>query len=482
MIMAIKMIIDEREIEVEEGLTILEAARQNDIHIPTLCYIKELNPQASCRMCVVEVEGARTFQPSCATKVREGMVVRTDTEELRKNRKLTLQMIMAHHPVECHHCLRLGSSKEEDLDPKFCEMCFFCDCVRDGICELQKLNREYHVDALPFDIEGYRYEIDDSLHSIVRDSNKCVKCRRCVDVCNEIQSVHNLALFGRGQEYRVTASMNKPMDESLCVRCGRCVDVCPTGAIYMEESIDKMLFYVHSYQTKTIGMASTSLLGDLEQLNKMEPGTLDVHRVIAALRKLGVDCVISEEQAINESKNEAEEIIMNADGPVLISNSHAVKNFVDSYFPELADNIRYYKSVQESFASIALELAGKLDYDPAALKTIVFTANNENGAEAKEKGTVDFSMNAREIYRTFKRTGIDLTRMQPVDALKFDVDPEYVFGKVTGPVSFNYEAEPEILKIDGKNIAIAHNLGQARMLLEEVKSGNKRFDVIRLCA
>jgi len=105
-----------------------------------------------------------------------------------------------------------------------------------------------------------------------------------------------------------------------------------------------------------------------------------------------------------------------------------------------------------------------------------------SGAKAKEKGIVDFSMNAREIYRTFKRTGVDLTRMQPVDALKFDVDPEYIFCKVTGPVSFNYEAEPEILKIDGKSIAIAHNLGQARKLLEGVKSGTNRFDVIRLCA
>lgn len=480
--MAINMTIDEKVIEVEEGMTILEAAKQNGIHIPTLCYIKELDPHASCRMCVVEVEGARTFQPSCATKVREGMVVRTNTEELQKNRKLTLQMIMAHHPVDCHHCLRIGSSKEEDLDPMFCEMCFFCDCVRDGICELQQLNREYHVDALPFKVEGYRYDVDDSLHSIVRDPNKCVKCRRCTDVCNDIQSVHNLALFGRGQEYRVTASMNKPMNESLCVRCGRCVDVCPTGAIYMEESIDKMLYFTHSYNAKTIGMASTSLLGDLEKLNKMDSGTLDVHKVIAALHKIGVDCVISEEQAVNASKKEAEELIMNADGPIMISNSHAVKNFVDLNFSDIADKVHYYKSVQESFASIAKELAGQLGYDISTLKTIVFTANNENGAEAKEKETVDFSMNAREIYRTFKRTGVDLNRMKSVDALKFDIDPECVFGKVTGPISFNYETEPEILKIDGKNIAIAHNLGQARKLLEEVRNGISRFDVIRLCA
>lgn len=242
----IHITIDDQQLEVAEGITILEAARGNGIHIPTLCFLKELDPRASCRICVVEVEGMRTFQPSCSTKVRDGMVVRTNTEAVRANRKLTLELIMAHHPVDCHHCLRIGSSKEQDLDPKFCEMCFFCDCVRDGICELQALNREYHVDNLPFALEGCRYEEDVSLHSIIRNSNKCVKCRRCVDVCNDVQNVHNLAMFSRGQDYRVTASMGKPMQESLCVRCGRCVDVCPTGALYMEESIDHMLSDAHT--------------------------------------------------------------------------------------------------------------------------------------------------------------------------------------------------------------------------------------------
>lgn len=282
----IHITIDDQQLEVAEGITILEAARGNGIHIPTLCFLKELDPRASCRICVVEVEGMRTFQPSCSTKVRDGMVVRTNTEAVRANRKLTLELIMAHHPVDCHHCLRIGSSKEQDLDPKFCEMCFFCDCVRDGICELQALNREYHVDNLPFALEGCRYEEDVSLHSIIRNSNKCVKCRRCVDVCNDVQNVHNLAMFSRGQDYRVTASMGKPMQESLCVRCGRCVDVCPTGALYMEESIDHMLSDAHTYGITTVGMVSASVLPELERLNHMEPGTLDIHRVIAGMKKI----------------------------------------------------------------------------------------------------------------------------------------------------------------------------------------------------
>lgn len=480
--MSIKITIDDQVLEVEDGITILEAARQNGIHIPTLCYMKELEPHASCRLCIVQVEGARTFLPSCATKVRDGMVVKTNTDEIRENRKRTLEMIMAHHPVDCHHCLRIGSSKEEDLDPKFCEMCFWCDCVRDGICELQQLNREYHVDKLPFEIEGSRYEEDKSLGSIIRNSNKCVKCRRCVDVCNEVQSVHNLALYGRGQEYQVTAALNKPMNESICVRCGRCVDICPTGAIYMKEHIDQMVFYAHNYDSKTIGMVSASVLPDLEKLYKMEPGNLDGHKVIAGLKKLGVDCIISEEQVIDKNQAAAEEIIANAKDSLIISNSPAAKNFIDLYYPELSNKVVYYESLQETFAKEAKEFVTRLNYDSDKYKTVVFTGNNENGAEAVEKGTVDFSMNAREIYRMFKRTGIDVNRMKPVDALKTEMDKEYAFSAVTAPVKFNYEKNPEVLKIDGKMCAVAHNLGQARKLLDEVINGVSKYEIVRICA
>ena len=136
----------------------------------------------------------------------------------------------------------------------------------------------------------------------------------------------------------------------------------------------------------------------------------------------------------------------------------------------------------KSFAAIAKEFAETLGYAADKLKTVVLTANNENGAQAKECGTVDFSMNAREIYRVFRRSGVELSVMPPSDAMKFAIDPDCVFGHVTGPVAFNYDAEPETLKIDGKLIAIAHNLGQSAKLLEEVRQGISRFDVIRLCA
>ncbi len=350
--------------------------------------------------------------------------------------------------------------------------------MKDGVCELQALNREYHVDKLPFTVEGYRYEVDDSLQSIVRDANKCVKCRKCVDVCNDVQCVHNLALFGRGQEFKVTPSMNKPMDQSLCVRCGRCVDVCPTGALSMKSHIDKMLFNTHSYSTKTIGMVTSGLVSDFVELDKIEKGTITTQNFVGALKKLGVDCVISEEEIIQANMKEAEQIIKNATAPIIISNSSAAKNFVELYYPNV--NVTYYNSVQEQFGKCAKELASKYGWD--RMKTVVFTDNNENGVEAHEKGTVDFSLSALEVHRTFKRAGVNICRVIPQDALRFSLDEKFVYAPVTKPVEFNYESTPEVLKIDGKCIAIAHNLGQTKVLLDGVVNNNNPYDVIRICA
>lgn len=250
----------------------------------------------------------------------------------------------------------------------------------------------------------------------------------------------------------------------------------------MKENIDRMLFYAHSYTNRTIGMVSTSLVKDLEKLNGMEEGTLDVHRVIGGMKKIGVDQVVSEDMAIGASKKAAQEILEKAEGKVILSNSFAVKNFVETKYPELADRIVYYPSVQESFAKIAADLGKQLGYDTAKMKTVVFTANNENGAEAKECHSVDFSMNAREVYRLFRRTGVELKVEPPVDALKMCTDQKYTDDAVIGPVAFNYDKEPEVIRLQGKVAAVAHNLGQCAKLLDEVKAGTGRYDIIRLCA
>ena len=282
----VNIIMDGRSLSVPAGTSVLEAARENGIRIPTLCFLKDLDPRASCRMCVVEIEGARTFQHACATKVREGMVIHTDTEAVRESRKLTLELLLSNHAVDCHHCLRIGSSRCDDLDPKFCEMCFFCDCVKDGFCELQALAREYKVDVLPFSQKHNTHPVD-ATTVIVRNPNKCIKCKRCVDVCGKIQTVHNLAASGRGCEITIGPAFGKSMAESECVGCGRCVEVCPTGAIYAMEHKDELVYYAHKDGMKTAAMVDADAIPELERVLKLQPGTVTPEQLAGSLKKIG---------------------------------------------------------------------------------------------------------------------------------------------------------------------------------------------------
>ena len=463
-----------------DGMTILEAARENGIHIPTLCHFEGLEGRANCRMCVVEVEGMRTSQPACVTKVRDGMVVNTDTEKLRSARKATLELLLAHHAVDCHHCLRIGSSSEQSLDPKFCEMCFWCDCVRDGFCELQTLAREYHVDVLPYIQHEKDYEEDCSLDSIIRNPNKCVKCRRCVDVCGNVQTVHNLSMANRGRDIMVVPELGKPMAESACVRCGHCVDVCPVGAIYMKEHKDEVLYMAHSYDVDVAAQLSADVIPELTALYKEQSGAITVERVCAALHKVGIKTVVSDEHAKYLAAKQAAEIIEKdiGAGPLILTNSPAVMNFVNQYFPKMLKQVYTYDSAQAAFSKAAAELAAE-----KPLKTVNITAVKEAGAEAKETGSVDYVLNARELYRIFLRTGGAPAKRKPAEFDRQWKDEAIPYPALLGDKAWNLEPEPEetAILVDGKpyKCAVAHNLGQVRKLLE---GDYKKYDVVRLMA
>lgn len=480
---AVNITIDGKNCTVEAGKTILQAAGENKIHIPTLCHFEGIKGRANCRMCVVEVEGMRTFQPACVTAVRAGMVIHTDTDRVRAARKATLELLMAHHAVDCHHCMRIGSSSEQSLDPRFCEMCFWCDCERDGFCELQTLNREYHVDLLPYIQHEADYERDESLDSVIRNPNKCVKCRRCVDVCGQVQTVHNLSMANRGRDIMVVPEMGKPMAESACVRCGHCVDVCPVGAIYMQEHKDEVLFMTHSYDVNTVAQLSSDVIDELTALYKLEKGSISMNQVCAALRKIGFDRVVTDDYARIASAKQAVEIIEKKIGeePVILTNSHAVMNFVERYFPDMKDRINVYESAQTVFGRVAGS-DNAFGFDKP-VKTVNITRVKEMGAEAKETGNVDYVWNARELYRVFLRTGGAPHRR---NANAFDTigsESGMPYPEQLGGKEWNLSAEVEetAILVDGKpyKCAIAHNLGQVRRLLE---GGYKDYDVIRLMA
>ncbi len=465
---------------VEQGSTILEAARANGVYIPTLCHFQGIEGRANCRMCVVEVEGMRTFQPSCVTKVRDGMVINTDTERVRDARKNTLQLILAHHAVDCHHCLRIGSSSEENLDPYFCEMCFWCDCVRDGFCELQSLAREYHVDVLPYIQHEADYEEDRSLGSITRNPNKCIKCRRCVDVCGKVQTVHNLSMAYRGRDIMVLPEMGNTMKNSSCVRCGHCVDVCPTGAIYMSEHIDEVLTEAHGYSEDAVAQVSDTVIPVLAQLYKVDENQITGEKICAALHRNGFSRVISDDHAKAVAASQAAAIIEKnvGHGTVILSNSSAVKNFVEKFFPGLKDQIHLYDSPQEVFR----ELAGDLGCNKP-VKTVSITDVKELGAEGEETGDVDYVMNGRELYRMFLRSGGVpwKRRPEPFDKVWDDGEMPYAELLSDRKWSLSDEIEETSITVNGKKCkcATARNLGQVRKLLE---GSYREYDVVRLQA
>ena len=467
----VNLTINGKALSVPAGSTILEAACANGIHIPTLCFLKELEPHASCRMCVVEVEGARTFQHACAAKVREGMVIHTDTEAVRVSRKLTLELLLSNHAVDCHHCLRIGSSRCDDLDPKFCEWCFFCDCVKDGFCELQALAREYKVDKLPFE-QKHNTLPEDRSSVIVRNPNKCIKCKRCVDVCGKVQTVHNLTASGRGCEVTIGPAFGKPMAESECVGCGRCAEVCPTGAIYAAEHKDELVYYAHRDGIKTAATVSAALIPELERVLHRESGSVSLPEIVGALKKIGVDTVVDTAEAEEAARAQAETLLDKKLGqgkPVILTNSFAAKAFLEKSFPEKKDSFLFYDSALAVFGKAAGE------YD----KRFAFGPVGGDASECEKTRCVDIAVNSRELARIMIRTGAEPNpgRTANPEALGLPRSAGR-YSRLLGVAAWNMDKEPECFEEGGLRCVICRNLGQARKALAETD----RYDVIRVIA
>lgn len=472
------------KLSVPEGLTVLEAAKSAGIHIPTLCQMEKLDPHASCRICVVEIEGARTLQHSCATKVREGMVVHTDTEAVRASRKLTLELLLSNHNVDCHHCLRIGNSRCEDLDPIFCETCSFCDCVRDGFCELQALAREYKVDMLPFSQKHNVHKID-ATTAIVRNPNKCVKCKRCVDICGKVQSVHNLCASGRGSSVHIGPAFGKTMSESSCIGCGRCVQVCPTGAIYALEHKDELLYYAHMDTVFSIAQVSKSATAELERLLGREAGSVSFEQLAGSLRKMGVKYVADAACAEDIARSKAEKMLDESagKGTVIITDNYAAQKFLVKNYAELSDSFLFYPSANAEFGRLAKDLAVQKGADLNSLKTFAVCGFGADAVEADESGCVDIAINSRELYRLMLTTGAEpRTDRTAQDCFAAESVSSGSYGKLLEPAEWNMDKEAErfTVSVNGRELkcAICHNLGQLRSVME--KRGD--LDVIRALA
>ena len=270
--------------QVEESMTILKAARNAGIEIPTLCYLEEINEIGSCRLCVVEVEGRRGFATSCIQKVEEGMVIKTHSPEVIEARKVVLDLILSNHHRDC------------------------LTCSRNGNCELQNLAMKFNVQDVVFEGEKTCHEIDDKSPSIVRDFNKCILCRRCVATCKNVQQIGAIDCTERGFESCVSTSYNKSLNDVNCTFCGQCIEACPTGALKEKESIQEVWDKIRDEESHVVVQVAPAVRVALGEEFGMPIGTNVKGKMVTALKSIGFDKVFdtntSADLTIMEEANE----------------------------------------------------------------------------------------------------------------------------------------------------------------------------------
>ena len=387
--------INNMPLSVPKGISILEAARTIGIEIPTLCYLKKINEIGACRICMVEVKGARSLVTACVYPVAEGMEIFTNTERVRKSRKLTLELILSTHDKKC------------------------LSCVRSGNCELQELCKEFGVDNENyFEGENPVHEFDDSADHMIRDNNKCILCRRCVAAC-EAQHISVIGANARGFDTHIGSAFEKSLESVSCVSCGQCIVNCPTGAIVEKDDTSRVLEAINDPSKYVIVHTAPSIRVTLGESFGMSLGSNVQGKMVAALRRLGFDKVFDTDFAadltIMEEANEFLGRVQNGGTlPMITSCSPGWIKYCEHYYPDMLDHLSTCKSPQQMFgAVIKTWYAKKMGIDPANIVVVgimpctakKFETKRDNQA-ASGYPDVDIALTTRELARMIKSAGI----------------------------------------------------------------------------
>jgi NADP-reducing hydrogenase subunit HndD len=402
----INLTINNKKITALEGETILEAAARNNIMIPHLCYLKDVHAIGSCRICVVEVEGAKTLQASCIVPVREGMVVHTNSEKVRKARKLLYELMLSDHPKDC------------------------LSCERNRKCEFQELGELIGIDKARFDGEMSADRVDDSSPSIVRDLSKCVLCRRCVTVCNEIQGVGILNAQNRGFKTVIGPAEELPLDSVNCSFCGQCTVVCPVNALKEKDATGIVWDALHDKSKRVVVQTAPAVRAALGEEFGMEPGTLVTGKMVRALKEMGFDDVFDTNFAadltIIEEGNELLSRVTDALSgkgatlPMITSCSPGWIKYIEHAWPELLDHLSTCKSPHMMLGALVKSYyADKLEMDPKnifVVSVMPCTAKKFEitRPEMTNNGVpnVDAVLTTRELARMIKESGIDFNSLE----------------------------------------------------------------------
>lgn len=382
-------------LSVPKGISILEAARTAGIEIPTLCYLKKINEIGACRICMVEVKGARSLVTACVYPVNEGMEIFTNTERVRKSRKTTLELILSTHDRKC------------------------LSCIRSGTCELQQLCKEFGVDDEGrFDGANPVHEYDDSAIHMIRDNGKCILCRRCVAAC-QAQHISVIGANARGFDTHIGSAFEKPLDSVACVSCGQCIVNCPTGAIYEKDDTAKVLEAINDPEKFVVVHTAPSIRVTLGECFGMHIGTNVQGKMVAALRRLGFDKVFDTDfgadLTIVEEANEFLGRVQNGGVlPMITSCSPGWIKYCEHYYPDMLDHLSSCKSPQQmSGAIIKTWYAEKMGIDPKDIVVVGIMPCTAKKFETKRENQsasgypdVDYSLTTRELGRMIESAGI----------------------------------------------------------------------------
>jgi len=397
----VNLTINGRELAIEDGTTILNAAKAANIHIPTLCHHPDLEVKANCRVCVAEVKGSKNLQATCLTKVQEGMVVETRNKRVREARRIIVELILANHDQNC------------------------TTCHSNGVCELQNLTEELNVTENRYENVLSPLPIVAGNPSVVRDMNKCIKCGRCVQVCNDVQKVGAIYNIGRSTEMRMGPAYDYDLSQASCTYCGQCINVCPVGAIYEQNDITKVLDAIEDKSKHVIAQIAPSVRVSIGEMFGQAPGSVVTGKMPAVLREIGFDKVFdtdfTADLTILEEGTELLGRLKNGGTlPMLTSCSPGWINYIEQFYPELTDHLSTCKSPQQMFGALAKTYyANKINKKPEDIVVVSFMPCTAKKFEAgrEEMRTdgvpdVDYALTTREFGEMIRMMGYDLNDLE----------------------------------------------------------------------
>lgn len=487
----VNLTIDGVSVSVPATYTVLEAARKAGVKIPTLCYLKGVNVAGACRVCLVEIEKARTLAAACVMPVSEGMVVHTNSPKVRATRKSTLEMILSDHNRDC------------------------LSCIRNRNCELQTLADEYSIRKITFEGEKSPSVYDDKSFSIVRDGSKCIKCGRCVAACNK-QSIGVLSFLNRGFSTSIGPAYDVSMADAPCIYCGQCIIACPVGALHEKEESEKVWDAIQDPTKHVVMQVAPAVRAAIGEEFGLPYGTRVTGKLFAAMRRLGVDKLydtnFGADLTIIEEGHELLNRINNGGVlPMITSCSPGWIRFCEFYYPEFIPNLSSCKSPhQMEGALIKSYYAEKKGIDPQTIVTVSVmpcTSKKTEASREQHQNTdglrdVDIVLTTRELARMIREAGIDFCNL-PDEGPDMDLMGEYtgagvIFGATGGVMeaalrtvadiledkdlpTFEYKSVRGVaagikeaeLTLNGKQIrvAVAHSTASARKLLDSIREG-----------